>query len=109
MILSDNETKIDLLNNGVIAEAIVNLIKETPEKPLSVGVHGDWSAGKSSILEMLEDRLSKEDEILTIKFNGWQFQGFEDAKISLIESIVNELISKKDLKSIAKDTVKKWF
>ena len=107
MILSDNETKVDLLNNSVISDAIVNLIKETPEKPLSVGVHGDWGAGKSSVLEMLEDRLSKEDEILTIKFNGWQFQGFEDAKIALIESIVNELISKKSLANTAKDTVKR--
>lgn len=107
MILSDNETKIDLLNNGVIADAVVALIKETPEKPLSIGIHGDWGAGKSSILEMIEERLLCEDKILSIKFNGWQYQGFEDAKIALIESIVNELISKKSLANTAKDTVKK--
>ena len=49
MILSDNETKLDLLNNQAIAKTIVSIIKESKES-VSIGVHGDWGAGKSSIL-----------------------------------------------------------
>nr|WP_312000975.1 TatD family hydrolase [Bradyrhizobium altum] len=30
-----------------------------------------------------------------LKFNGWRFQGFEDAKIALIEGIVTGLIKKR--------------
>ena len=55
MILSDNETKVDLLNNEAIAKTIVSLITESKNQPVSIGIHGDWGAGKSSILEMLED------------------------------------------------------
>lgn len=51
MILSDNETKVDLLNNEAIAKTIVSLIKDSKEQPISIGIHGDWGAGKSSILE----------------------------------------------------------
>jgi predicted KAP-like P-loop ATPase len=95
MILSDNETKIDLLNNEPIAKTIVTLLRERPEHPLTIGVHGDWGAGKSSVLEMIEAALEGDARVLCLKFNGWRFQGFEDAKIPLIEGIVTGLIEKR--------------
>ena len=58
MILSDNETKVDLLNNEAIAKTIVSLIKDSKEQPISIGIHGDWGAGKSSRSE--ERRVGKE-------------------------------------------------
>ena len=57
MILSDNETKVDLLNNAAIAKTIVMLLRERPDHPVTIGVHGDWGAGKSSVLEMIEASL----------------------------------------------------
>ena len=105
MILTDNETKVDLLNSEAIAKTIVNLITERPDHPVTIGVHGDWGAGKSSVLEMIEAGLVGQEDIIVIKFNGWRFQGFEDAKISLIEEIVTELIEKRSLVTKAKDEV----
>ncbi len=84
MHLADNETKVDLLNNEAIAETIIALLAEKPDRAVTIGVHGDWGAGKSSILEMIEAELGSKDDILCLKFNGWRFQGFEDAKIALI-------------------------
>lgn len=117
MILSDNETKLDLLNNKAIAETIISIIKESKES-VSIGVHGDWGAGKSSVLAMIETELSSSDEGLVsdwpeddesswtatddrtdlfpyvvVRFNSWQYQGFEDAKISLMSAIVNQLVN----------------
>jgi len=77
MILSDNETKVDLLNNEPIAKTIIELLKEHSQTPVTIGVHGDWGAGKSSVLEMIESSLDIEDKILAIKVNGWRFQGFD--------------------------------
>lgn len=105
MILSDNETKVDLLNSEAIAKTIVTLITERPDHPITIGVHGDWGAGKSSVLEMIEAGLADQDDVIVIKFNGWRFQGFEDAKISLIEGIVTELVEKRSLFTKAKDEV----
>jgi hypothetical protein len=106
MILSDNETKVDLLNNEAIAKTIVTLLRERPEHPVTIGVHGDWGAGKSSVLEMIEADLNTQDSVLCLKFNGWRFQGFEDAKIALIEGIVSGLIEKRSLVTKAGDAVK---
>ena len=95
MILSDNETKVDLLNNEAIAKTIVSLITESKEQPISIGIHGDWGAGKSSILEMVVNEaesvsLESKKKYSCIRFNGWKHQGFEDSKVALLSSIVSE-------------------
>ena len=106
MILSDNETKVDLLNNEAIATTIIRLIRDRPDQPISVGVHGDWGAGKSSVLEMIEAGFEGEEKVLCLKFNGWRFQGFEDAKIALIEGIVSGLVEKRPALTKAGEAVK---
>lgn len=108
MILADNETRIDLLNNEAIATTIVQMLRQRGE-PVTVGVHGDWGAGKSSILEMIEVALEGDKDILCLKFNGWRFQGFEDAKIALIEGIVTGLVEKRSLATKAAAAVKDLF
>jgi predicted KAP-like P-loop ATPase len=109
MILTDNETKIDLLNNEAIATTIVRLLRVNPERPMTIGVHGDWGAGKSSVLEMIEASFETETTALCLKFNSWRFQGFEDAKIALIEGIVTALIAKRPAMSKASEAVKDIF
>ena len=44
---------------------------------------------------MIEAALETDQHVLCLKFNGWRFQGFEDAKIALIEGIVTGLIEKR--------------
>ena len=114
MILSDNETKFDLLNNKAIATTVVNLIKESNNQPISIGIHGDWGAGKSSILEMIEDQFNQTDledgkKYCCIRFNGWKHQGFEDSKITLMSAIVSELTAKEKLKEKAKNILEKLW
>ena len=91
MIIADNETAVDLLYYESVARTVVRLLKEKSDEPLSVGVHGDWGAGKSSVLMMVEEALRGDERVLCVRYNGWLFQGFEDAKAVLVETIVDEL------------------
>ena len=109
MILTDNETSVDLLNNEAIAATIIGLLRERPDRPVTIGVHGDWGAGKSSILEMIDAGLAEDKAVLCLKFNGWRFQGFEDAKIALIEGIVTGLLEKRPALTKATGAVKDVF
>lgn len=109
MILTDNETKVDLLNNEAIASTIIGLLRAKPDHPVTIGVHGDWGAGKSSVLEMIEAGFSDQGDVLCLKFNGWRFQGFEDAKIALIEGIVTGLVEKRPALKKAAVAVKDVF
>lgn len=114
-ILSDNETKVDYLSNEAIASTIIKLLLERPDRPVTIGVHGDWGAGKSSVLEMIGAGLEDQKQTLCLKFNGWRFQGFEDAKIALLEGIVTGLIEKRPALIKASEKVKSiirridWF
>jgi len=95
MFLSDHETQVDLLYFDAIAQSVVKLVLSSSDDPLTIGIHGDWGAGKSSVLAMAEQQLRGINGIVCLRFNGWQFQGFEDAKTALIETIIIEL---RDLK-----------
>lgn len=92
MFLNDQETATDLLYYEAIARTIVKLIDHTPDAPITIGVHGDWGAGKSSVLKMLEASYEGRDKTLCLWFNGWTFEGFEDAKTVIIETLVEELM-----------------
>lgn len=106
MIVADNETSVDLLYYEAIARTVVRLVNEKSDEPLTVGVHGDWGAGKSSVLMMVEEAFATNDRVLCVRFNGWLFQGFEDAKAVLIETIVEELLRSRSTSTKVVDQAK---
>lgn len=91
MLIPDHETAVDFLNYEAISRTVVELLNDNRKRLLTIGIHGDWGAGKSSILKMVEDDLSEEKDVACLWFNGWAFQGFDDAKTVLIEAIISEL------------------
>lgn len=111
MILTDNETRVDMLNNRAIANTIVQLINESENHPISIGVHGDWGAGKSSILAMIEEEFpsKRTDSTVCIRFNGWKHQGFEDSKIALMSSILSEITRRRKMTARAKEVAHKLW
>lgn len=107
MIVPDNETAVDLLYYEAIARTVVRLVREKSDEPLSIGIHGDWGAGKSSVLMMVNEAFKNDERVLCVRFNGWLFQGFEDAKAVLIETIVDELLRKRSTCDKVADQAKK--
>lgn len=91
MFLNDQETATDLLYYAPIAKTVQRLLRESRGTPVTIGVHGDWGAGKSSVLKMTQQLLNAEKRVCCIWFNGWTFEGFEDAKTVVIQTIVDEL------------------
>lgn len=91
MLLPDHETAVDFLNYEAISTTVVELLRENRKRALTIGIHGDWGAGKSSVLKMVEAETAKDKGIACLWFNGWTFQGFDDAKTVLIETTISEL------------------
>jgi predicted KAP-like P-loop ATPase len=91
MLIPDHETDVDFLNYEAISRTVTELLRDNRQRALTIGIHGDWGAGKSSILKMIELEMSKDKRVACLWFNGWTFQGFEDAKTVLIEATIEEL------------------
>lgn len=110
---SDNETSEDLLGFKVHADLLIDVINDETILPITVGVFGDWGSGKSSILKIIYDNLKSEDQddlkddTLVLYFNGWIFEGYDDAKAALLETIIEKFEKHKKLAPKIKDeTVK---
>lgn len=101
---SDNETDIDYLNHSEVAEMICDMISDDTLLPLSVGVYGGWGVGKSSILQLVNKRLTDDGNTIVIEFDAWLYQGFDEAKSALMTVISQALLTEApdDLKEQAK-------
>ena len=106
----DSETIIDYLNFDYIIDAVVKLVLDDDLSPSSIGLYGDWGSGKSSLMKMVEQHLTSGDDktILCIRFNGWLFEGYEDAKTALCGTILESIHKKKDFLLRLKEKLKNY-
>lgn len=107
----DSETIIDYLNFDYIIDAVVKLVLDEDLSPSSIGLYGDWGSGKSSLMKMVEQHLTSMDDksVLCIRFNGWLFEGYEDAKTALCGTILESIHKKEGISSQVKGKVKKLW
>lgn len=111
----DNASDIDILFYGPYVQLISSIAKDKINSPLTIGVFGLWGAGKSTLLNLVEQQLNSDEVNVTcVKVNAWMFEGYEDAKIALMETLLKELYKKNKLKKV-KEKIKnllgriKWF
>tara|TARA_R110000851_G_scaffold103567_4_gene220698 strand:+ start:675 stop:2543 length:1869 start_codon:yes stop_codon:yes gene_type:complete len=98
----DNETAIDYLNFGVVADACASMLKRADGAPISIGVSGGWGAGKSSLIKMVAARLhtlsepdsseKPDNTFVVLTFNPWLYQDFESARSALLQIVGDEIV-----------------
>lgn len=103
---SDIETSKDLLGYSIHASLLKDVITNPKNLPITVGLYGDWGSGKSSILKILQEQLEKDDDTVVVYFDGWSFENFDDAKMALIQGIVDALESNEKFFAKVKDDAK---
>ncbi|PHV09584.1 P-loop NTPase fold protein [Chitinimonas sp. BJB300] len=94
---SDNETTVDYLNFGVVADACTKLLQQAKGMPISIGVSGGWGAGKTSLVKMIEGRLKQsavpgQNSYVLVTFNPWLYQDFEGARSALLQLVGDEVL-----------------
>lgn len=87
----DSEADLDFLNFKYLAEQVVEISTDDKLSPATIGIYGDWGSGKSSLMKMVKKALETDENTLTVEFNGWLFEGYEDAKTALCGTILDEM------------------
>jgi len=91
-VWSDKESNQDYLNFGEVSQLAVDILKSPTMLPVSLGIFGNWGAGKSSLLQLIDNNLSEDgQDRLVINFDAWIYQGYDDSKTALLEIIAREL------------------
>ena len=106
---TDNITDKDFLGFDVHANLLKELLKDDKMLPLTIGLFGDWGSGKSSILEVLKKEIEKEPKTACLYFNGWVFEGYDDAKAALLETILKEFENEAKFGEGLKSDINKLF
>jgi predicted KAP-like P-loop ATPase len=93
----DNETTVDYLNFGVVADACAKLLQQAQGVPISIGISGGWGVGKSSLVRMVAARLNistdaSENTYVVVTFNPWLYQDFEGARSALLQLVGDEVL-----------------
>jgi len=90
---SDIEAKKDYLNYLEVAEVVSEILLDAGMRPVSIGIFGTWGTGKSSLLNLIEDEVTRQapDEVIVIRFDAWLYQGFDDARAALMDVIARNL------------------
>ena len=93
----DNASQVDILFYEPYADVIAEIAQNPDYKPLTVGVFGIWGAGKSTLLNLIEQKITnsnENDKNICVKINAWTFEGYEDAKVAIVECLLRELSEK---------------
>ncbi|MFJ5220576.1 P-loop NTPase fold protein [Streptomyces sp. NPDC088354] len=93
---SDNEADVDLLGFDFLVDELMVALTRPRLLPLTVGLLGEWGSGKSSLLKIVADRIEAErpgdgGHYVVVPFSPWQFEGYDDIKIALMDAVLKRL------------------
>lgn len=91
-VLADNPSRRDLLGLSAVAQAVADVVCADNLEPITVGLHGPWGSGKSSLLGHVRAELSRRGTTLIVEINPWEFDDQEDVKGTIIATVLDELM-----------------
>ena len=81
---ADNPSAIDLLGLGAIASAVADVVCGDNGEPITIGVHGPWGSGKSSLLQQVRVELSLRSKTTVVDLNPWEIEDQDEVKGTII-------------------------
>lgn len=85
----------DGLGFSTYSDIIASTIKGTPG-PFTIGIFGEWGTGKTSLLNLIKDKLTSDYNVIPVWFNAWMYEKEEHPLLPLIATIVKEIHKSND-------------
>jgi len=76
----------DLLGFTPYARAVARLVLKA-QTPITIGLHGPWGAGKTSLMNLVYEQIAEEEQVVPIWFNPWMHQGDTSPLMALLDAV----------------------
>jgi hypothetical protein len=87
----DNPSAIDLLGFQTVAAPILAALNAPDLDPVTIGVHGPWGSGKSTVLKLIDLTLREDSRYILVSTNPWEYEDHDDVKGTLIAAVLDAL------------------
>lgn len=84
---------------------LVNLLKK--DKDFCLVINGAWGSGKSFVLGLIEEKLSKKQEYIIIKYDAWENTFYSDPLIAILSCVIDGIEEKLYLVERTEEKAKK--
>lgn len=92
-----DESKLKESENTLYDSSYIRVLAETFEEcetPLTFALQGSWGTGKTTMMNMVNELLQKNDKVDFYAFNAWQFSQFgfgEQLPLVMLSHLINDL------------------
>ncbi len=86
LLLSKIEDKLFVKSQYI--DKIYDLVISNIEAPYAISIDGDWGAGKTTVMKLLESKLI-ETGYPTFWFNPWEYKGSSNITLSFLQNLAN--------------------
>lgn len=91
MPCGDNPADVDELNYSIYVDTLKEIVMDTNigQTPLTIGIHGAWGSGKTSLMQMLQNSLN--DDVKSLWFNAWEYDKADSVWTALFQNLINQM------------------
>ena len=98
----------DKIGRGEIVEKICGFVDSlNKDKNFCLAINGAWGSGKSFVLGLIEEKLSKKQEYIIIKYDAWENTFYSDPLIAILSCVIDGIEDKLYLVARTEEKVKK--
>lgn len=98
----------DKIGREEIVDKICGLVGSLKkDKNLCLAINGAWGSGKSFVLGLIEEKLSKKQEHIIIKYDAWENTFYSDPLIAILSCVIDGIEEKLYLVERTEEKVKK--
>ena len=87
----DNPSTIDLLGFNAVVTAVLQAIGAQQLDPVTIGIHGPWGGGKSTVLGLIDQALREDQRYLVVRTDPWEYDDHGDVKGTVIAEVLGAL------------------
>jgi len=91
VLWDDNPSEVDLLGFDAVVAPVLAAVKAPQLDPVTIGIHGPWGGGKSTVLKLICDAAVQHPGYLVLRMDPWEFDDALDVRGTLIAEVLGAL------------------